>query len=200
VAWGNGSKPHTSIKSAERAPENPAPRFEPVCGTARTDASDLSSTRRRDVFPLFVAHRPRAHESLGPRGGCEGGAKAVTMATVEWTVTAEVIEWRGPAPYFFLPMSNEDSADFKIEAAGLEYWGQVGVVVMIGQTCFTTAVFPKDGRYLVPLRANIRKGENIEVGMPIAATVRLNHERKVRPDGPLRQRVGEQPLSARPQG
>lgn len=110
----------------------------------------------------------------------------MTMASVEWTVTAEVIEWRGPAPYFFLPMSDEDSADFKIEAAGLEYWGQVGVVVEIGQTSFTTAVFPKDGRYLVPLRAEVRKVGNIEVGMPVTATVRLNQVRRVRPDRSFR--------------
>lgn len=101
------------------------------------------------------------------------------MVCVEWTITAEVVEWRGPAPYFFLPMSDEDSADLKMEAAGLEYWGQVSVVVEIGKTTFTTAVFPKDGRYLVPLRANVRKAENIELGMPISATVRLNYDRRV---------------------
>jgi hypothetical protein len=116
------------------------------------------------------------------------------MATVEWAVRDEVIEWRGPAPYFFLPMNDDDSAEFKVEAAGLEYWGQVGVVVVIGRTSFTTAVFPKDGRYLVPLRANIRKAENIDVGLPVTATVRLNHDRKVRPDRPLR---SQQPLKPR---
>ncbi len=100
----------------------------------------------------------------------------MTMAGVEWTVTAEVVEWRGPAPYFFLPMSHEDSADFKIEAAGLEYWGQVSVAVVIGRTTFTTAVFPKEGRYLVPLRADVRRAENIDLGMPITATVRLNYD------------------------
>ena len=104
----------------------------------------------------------------------------MTMAGVEWTVTAEVVEWRGPAPYFFLPMSDEDSADFKIEAAGLEYWGQVSVAVVIGKTSFTTAVFPKGGRYLVPLRANIRRAENLDLGMSITATVRLNYDRRVR--------------------
>lgn len=99
------------------------------------------------------------------------------MSGVEWTIRAEVIEWRGPAPFFFLPMSAEDSAELKMEAAGLEYWGQVSVGVVIGQTAFTTAVFPKDGRYLVPLRASVRQVEDIHEGMPISATVRLNPER-----------------------
>ena len=97
---------------------------------------------------------------------------------MEWTVRAEVVEWRGPAPYFFLPMSAEDSADFKLEAAGLEYWGQVSVHVVIGQTSFTTAVFPKDGRYLVPLRASVREVERIEAGWQVSATVRLNPDRR----------------------
>jgi hypothetical protein len=34
----------------------------------------------------------------------------------------------------------------------MEYWGQVPVVVRIGDTGFTTALFPKDGSYLLPLR------------------------------------------------
>jgi hypothetical protein len=97
---------------------------------------------------------------------------------MEWEITGEVIEWRGPAPFYFLPMDEQDSDEFKIEAAGLEYWGQVAVVVVIGATTFTTAVFPKDGRYLVPLRADVRKAERIELGQVVTATVRLNHERR----------------------
>ena len=109
----------------------------------------------------------------------------MTMAVMEWTVSAEVIEWRGPAPYFYLPMSEDDSADLKIEAAGLEYWGQVAVEVVVGDTTFRTAVFPKDGRYLVPLRAAIRKAEHIELGTRVLATVRLIFDRGMRPDRPI---------------
>lgn len=103
---------------------------------------------------------------------------SMTMTVMKWTVRADVIEWRGPSPYFYLPMSGEESADLKIEAAGLKYWGQVAVQVVIGGTTFTTAVFPKDGRYLVPLRAAIRKAEGIELGTRVSATVRLNHHRR----------------------
>ena len=108
------------------------------------------------------------------------------MAAMEWTVTAEVIEWRGPSPYFYLPMDHDDSAQFKAEAAGLEYWGQVAVQVVIGDTTFTTAVFPKDGRYLVPLRAAVREAEDIGLGTPVTAIVRLNHDRRSRPDQTMR--------------
>ena len=101
------------------------------------------------------------------------------VAVMEWTFTSEVIEWRGPAPFYYLPMSPEDSEDFKIEASGLEYWGQVRVQVTIGETTFMTAVFPKEGRYLVPLRAAIRSGEGIDLGMPITATIRIDHSRRM---------------------
>jgi hypothetical protein len=74
-------------------------------------------------------------------------------------------------------MNEEDSADFKLEASGLEYWGQVGVNVTIGDTTFTTAVFPKNGRYMVPLKAAVRQAEGLELGMPVTATVSLRLDR-----------------------
>lgn len=74
-----------------------------------------------------------------------------------------VIEWRGPAPYYFLRIPEEESADIKLAAKGLEYWGQVPVVVRIGGTTFTTALFPKDGRYLIPLKEVVRKSAGIEM-------------------------------------
>ncbi len=90
-----------------------------------------------------------------------------------WTCTAEVIEWRGPAPFYYLPMGEDDSAGLKEAARGLEYWGQVAVEVSIGETTFTTALFPKGGRYLVPLRAAVREAEGIAVGDVVEATVTI---------------------------
>ncbi|WP_427383345.1 DUF1905 domain-containing protein [Janibacter sp. G56] len=96
---------------------------------------------------------------------------------MEWTVIGDVIEWRGPAPYYFLPMDPEDSAEVKIEAAGLEYWGQVAVIAAIDGSTFTTALFPKDGRYLLPLRASVREDHDIESGSALTVTLRLNRDR-----------------------
>jgi Domain of unknown function (DUF1905) len=74
------------------------------------------------------------------------------MGRMEWTFTGEVIEWRGPAPYLFVAMTPEESEDLREAARGLIYWGQVPVHVTIGDTEFTTALFPGDGRYLVPVK------------------------------------------------
>jgi hypothetical protein len=43
--------------------------------------------------------------------------------------------------------------------------------VRIGKTTWTTSLFPKDGLYLVPIRASVRKAENLEEGDEV--TVRL---------------------------
>jgi hypothetical protein len=93
---------------------------------------------------------------------------------MEWTLTGEVIEWRGPAPYLFVAMTPEESEDLKEEARGLIYWGQVPVHVTIGDTAFTTALFPKDGRYLVPVKVAVQRAEAIEEGAVVEVVLSLN--------------------------
>ncbi|KRA39530.1 hypothetical protein ASD81_11815 [Nocardioides sp. Root614] len=92
---------------------------------------------------------------------------------MEFTFSGPVVEWRGPAPYFFLAVPVEDSDDIKEAARGQEYWGQVAVEVRIGDTDFTTALFPKDGRYLVPLKAAVRRSAGIEPDTDLTASLRL---------------------------
>jgi hypothetical protein len=93
---------------------------------------------------------------------------------MEWTFTGDVIEWRGPAPYLFVAMTQEDSEELKEEARGLIYWGQVPVHVTIGDTEFTTALFSKDGRYLVPVKAAVQRAEAIGEGSVVDVVLRLN--------------------------
>ena len=97
---------------------------------------------------------------------------------MEWTFTGEVIEWRGPAPYLFVAMTPEDSEDLREAASGLIYWGQVPVHVTIGGTEFTTALFPRNGCYLVPVKVAVRRAEAIEEGATVEVAVRLNATRR----------------------
>jgi hypothetical protein len=85
------------------------------------------------------------------------------MPDLDFEMQGPVVEWRGPAPFYFLALPVEDSEDLKAAAKGMEYWGQVPVVVRIGATDFTTALFPKDGRYLLPLKDAVRRAEGIDV-------------------------------------
>jgi hypothetical protein len=83
---------------------------------------------------------------------------------MELTFTAEVIEWRGPAPYLFVATTPEEGEDLKEAARGLTYWGQVPVHVTIGGTEFIMALFPRDGRYLVPVKVAVQRTEAIGGG------------------------------------
>lgn len=77
----------------------------------------------------------------------------------------EVIEWRGPAPFFYAVVP-DDVADLIHELASeLTYgWGVIPAGVAIGPVRWTTSLFPKDGGYLVPLRAAERRRAGVELG------------------------------------
>jgi hypothetical protein len=81
----------------------------------------------------------------------------------------ELIYWRGPAPWFFVPMPPEHSDAIRERANELTYgWGVIPVCVTIGETYFETSLFPKDGVYLVPVKAAVRKAEALDEGDVVA--------------------------------
>lgn len=43
-------------------------------------------------------------------------------------------------------------------------WGMIPVRVRIGQTDWETALFPKDGRYVVPVKDIVREAEDLALG------------------------------------
>jgi len=50
-------------------------------------------------------------------------------------------------------------------------WGMIPASVRLGKTEWKTSLFPKDGRYIVPIKASVRKAENLAEGDKV--TVRL---------------------------
>ena len=95
---------------------------------------------------------------------------------MDFAFEGPVIEWRGPAPYYFVQVPADESADIKFAAKGVEYWGQVPVVANIGDVRFTTALFPKDGRYLLPLKDVVRKAAGIEMGHVVTVEMNIGRE------------------------
>lgn len=88
--------------------------------------------------------------------------------------SAEVIYWRGPAPFYFVPVPQTQSAKIKAEAARLTYgWGVIPVTVKIGKTEFTTSLFPKNGIYLVPIKNVVRLAEDLDVDDQVSMTLQL---------------------------
>ena len=75
----------------------------------------------------------------------------------------KIVFWRGPAPWFFVIVPEEQSHDLKAISGFVTYgWGVIPVQVRIGKTIFKTSLFPKDDLYLVPLKAAVRKAEDID--------------------------------------
>ena len=85
--------------------------------------------------------------------------------------SGEVFEWRGPAPFYYVAVPAEESADIKEASPMLTYgWGVIPVLVRIGGTEWETSLFPKDGRYLVPLKDAVRRAEGIDSGDVVAVS------------------------------
>lgn len=80
--------------------------------------------------------------------------------------------WRGPAPWFFVTIPAKQCRDLKAISGSVTYgWGVIPVHVQIGDTEWTTSLFPKDDRYIVPIRASVRKAEQLQEGDDV--TIRL---------------------------
>lgn len=79
--------------------------------------------------------------------------------------SGEVIEWRGPAPYLFVQVPDDLSAEIKAISQHVTYgWGVIPVVATIGETEFSTSLFPRKGVYLVPVKVVVQRAEGVELG------------------------------------
>lgn len=73
--------------------------------------------------------------------------------------------WKGPAPWYFVTVPEEQCHDLRDVSGFVTYgWGMIPVTVQIGQTRWQTSLFPKDGRYIVPIKASTRKAEKLAEG------------------------------------
>lgn len=84
---------------------------------------------------------------------------------MQFTVSAEVFEWRGPAPYHFVAVMGDEADAIRDVASAVTYgWGMIPVAGLLGSTRFTTSLWPKDGGYYLPLKDAVRRAEDISPG------------------------------------
>jgi hypothetical protein len=89
----------------------------------------------------------------------------IDSPSLELEFTGEVIYWHGPSPFHFVAMPDGPSSVVRGIAKAVSYgWGCIPVRVRIGETAFTTALMPKDGRYLVPLKDAVRRRLDVTEG------------------------------------
>ena len=87
--------------------------------------------------------------------------------------SAEVWYWRGPAPFYFVTVPEDLSQDIQAIAREVTYgWGMIPVNVTLGKSRWSTALWPKDGRYIVPIKTVVRRAEGVDDGSTV--TVDLN--------------------------
>jgi hypothetical protein len=83
--------------------------------------------------------------------------------------------WRGPSPYHFVTVPDDECAALEAVAPMVSYgWGMIPVSAQIGDTSWTTSLFPKDGRYLVPLKDKVRSREALEVGDHVSLRITVD--------------------------
>jgi hypothetical protein len=84
----------------------------------------------------------------------------------------EIWHWRGPAPFYFVTVPPEQCQELRGIARSVTYgWGMIPANVRIGKTKWYTALWPKEGGYIVPIKASVRKAEQLGEGDEV--TIRL---------------------------
>ncbi|ALJ11274.1 DUF1905 domain-containing protein [Sphingopyxis macrogoltabida] len=87
---------------------------------------------------------------------------------------AEIIEWRGPAPFLFAAIPDAHVGAIRYAALSESYgWGVVPVVARIGASDFTTSLFPRDGGYLLPVKVAVQRAEGVRLGDRVAVSLRV---------------------------
>jgi hypothetical protein len=99
----------------------------------------------------------------------------IALGRVEASFSAELFEWRGPAPFYWLALPGDACDYVRAEASGATYgWGAIPVRVRIGRTEWETSLLPRDGGYVLPVKKDVRarervaEGDKVTVAMSVA--------------------------------
>ena len=93
---------------------------------------------------------------------------------LSFEITGTVIEWRGPAPFYFLPTPQEVTEEIELYKRELSYgWGVIPAKVTIGQITIATSLIPRDGSFFIPLKDAIRRPNQIQPGDEVSLLLEL---------------------------
>jgi hypothetical protein len=85
--------------------------------------------------------------------------------------SGDIWYWRGPSPFYFVTVPEDGCAALR-EVSHVSYgWGMIPVRVRIGGSEWETSLWPKDGRYIVPLKARVRQAEDLDEGATVAVAL-----------------------------
>lgn len=117
--------------------------------------------------PASVCSRGHRFTGAPPCSECYPGYRTFRFRAEVWLYSGETSAWH----FITVPQKTSDTIRKRFEpfARG---WGSLRVQGTIGKTSFETSIFPdkKRGGYLLPLKAAIRRQEDIGAG----STVRVS--------------------------
>jgi hypothetical protein len=101
--------------------------------------------------------------STEPRYASTGADSYPNRMDLEFS--GEIWYWKGPAPHHFVTVPERECRQIESVSAVVSYgWGCIPVTVWTGHTKFTTSLFPKNGGFIVPLKAAVRRAEGLGEG------------------------------------
>jgi hypothetical protein len=95
-------------------------------------------------------------------------------SSLHYEFSGEIWYWRGPAPFHFVSVPDAQSKELKAMLPLITYgWGMIPVLARIGSTEFTTSMFYKNERYVLPIKDVVRKAEGIGEGDHVTASIEV---------------------------
>jgi hypothetical protein len=86
-----------------------------------------------------------------------------------------VIEWRGPAPFLFIPVPDALVDDLRQAARLASYgWGVVPVTAMVDGIVYTTSLFPRSKGYVLPVKQAVQKAANVGLGSAVSVRITVS--------------------------
>ncbi|CAM3275200.1 DUF1905 domain-containing protein [Occultella aeris] len=93
-------------------------------------------------------------------------------------VTGDIWYWRGPSPFHFVTVDDEGAEFLREIMREVTYgWGMIPVQARIGDTPYTTSLFPKNGGYIVPIKDAVRRAEELEDGDVVTISMTVTSSR-----------------------
>ena len=81
------------------------------------------------------------------------------------TFVAEIISWRGPAPFVFADIPDDFTATIRHAAQVASYgWGMVPVRARIAEVEFATSLFRRGDGYVLPIKLAVQRTTGLCVG------------------------------------
>lgn len=93
---------------------------------------------------------------------------------MEFEFEGTVIEWRGPAPFYFVEVPTALAETIADAAPLLSYgWGCIPATARAADVSWTTSLMPRNGGYLLPVKDAARRPLGWQVGSSVTLTLRL---------------------------